>query len=119
MLDSTAEQVQHGKKQRERLLNDEIYFISGNPPQNAPTWAIGKNVYEMDETDYDVDLPEDDPEDDGFEDTNLGYFESDFINNSTEMNFGRPEDQDEVGESSTSRQVSQNDRSKLGAMIVL
>ena len=108
MLDSTAEQVQHGKKQRERLLNDEVYFISGNPPQNAPTWTIEKNIYETDETDYDVDLLPEDDEDDKFdkfiEDTDLDYdyFESDFINNSAEMNFEQPEDQDEVGESSTS-----------------
>lgn len=114
MLDSAVED----KKQRERITNDDTYFISNDPPDNVPAWAI--DFYETDEDE----LVDDDENDDvgglveelEFEDVGLiddsefyeadDYFKSDFMLNSAEMNEVRPEDLDEVGESSTSNQVS-------------
>jgi hypothetical protein len=138
-LDPVAEQTQHGKQQRERIIDDNVYFTSGKPPGDAPSWTIDENfTYEPEqnityETDIDIEYVEKDDEystngeeylneeyyeeeyyyeddeyyDDGEYYDDAGYFlESDFIMNSAEMNLPRPEDMDEVGESSTS-QVSQ------------
>ena len=39
MLDPAAEQIQHAKKQRERIYDDDIYFVYSKPPENIPEWA--------------------------------------------------------------------------------
>ena len=39
MLDPAAEQIQHAKKQRERIYDDDIYFVYSKLPKNIPEWA--------------------------------------------------------------------------------
>ena len=109
VLDPEAEYIQRAKKQRERIYNDNIYFMSSKPLENASEWALDKaKMYETDETnetsEYDTienviqsyeDVPIEPME------TDINYPYSDFLLNSAEMNSPRPEDLDEVGESST------------------
>ena len=86
MLDSAAEQIQHAKKQQERIYNDDIYFVYSKLPENIPEWACDpekikdlpeahtENEYEVNDN-YDNDIQLDDT------DLNL-----DFLLNSAEMN---------------------------------
>ncbi|GET54904.1 hypothetical protein GLOIN_2v1787947 [Rhizophagus irregularis DAOM 181602=DAOM 197198] len=104
VLDPEAEYIQHAKKQRERIYDDDMYFTSSEPLKNAPEWA-----------EYDV---ADDVIDDliqSYEDCepmepNLTEPYSDFLLNSAEMNSIRPEDLDEIGESSTTQQRAERSR---------
>ena len=50
MLDPTAEEIQHAKKQRERIYNDNIYFTLKSVSEGIPEWAynLRKFVYETD-----------------------------------------------------------------------
>ena len=101
MLDPAAEQIQHAKKQREQIYDDDIYFVYSKPPENIPEWACDpekikdlpeahtENEYDDDNYDNDIQLDDTDP--------NL-----DFLLNSAEMNLPRPEDLDEAGECSSS-----------------
>ncbi|GBB96162.1 hypothetical protein RclHR1_00270008 [Rhizophagus clarus] len=51
ILDPEAEYIQRAKKQQERIYNDDIYFVSSKPLENAPEWALDKmKMYETDET---------------------------------------------------------------------
>ncbi|POG61878.1 hypothetical protein GLOIN_2v1786037, partial [Rhizophagus irregularis DAOM 181602=DAOM 197198] len=51
VLDPEAEYIQHSKKQRERIYDDDMYFTSSEPLNNAPEWALDKaKMYETDET---------------------------------------------------------------------
>ncbi|PKC53889.1 hypothetical protein RhiirA1_478373 [Rhizophagus irregularis] len=104
VLDPEAEYIQHAKKQRERIYDDDIYFTSSKPLKNTLEWA-----------EYDV---ADDVIDDliqSYEDCepmepNLTEPYSDFLLNSAEMNSIRPEDLDEIGESSTTQQRAKRSR---------
>jgi hypothetical protein len=104
VLDPAAEQIQHAKKQRERIYDDDIYFVYSKPPENIPEWTSDpekikdlpeaeshtENEYDVDDNfDNDIQLDNTDP--------NL-----DFLLNSAEMNLPRPEDLDETGECSRS-----------------
>ena len=104
VLDPAAEQIQHAKKQRERIYDDDTYFVYSKPPKNIPEWACDpekikdlpkaeshtENEYDVDDNyDNDIQLDNTDP--------NL-----DFLLNSAEMNLPRPEDLDETGECSRS-----------------
>jgi hypothetical protein len=104
VLDPAAEQIQHAKKQRERIYDDDIYFVYSKPPENIPEWACDpekikdlpeaeshtENEYDVDDNyDNDIQLDNTDP--------NL-----DFLLNSAEMNLPRPEDLDKTGECSRS-----------------
>ena len=97
MLDPAAEQIQHAKKQRERIYDDDIYFVYSKLPKNIPEWACDpekiKDLPEAhtDEVDYDNNIQLDDT------DPNL-----DFLLNSAEMNMPRPEDLDESDKCSRS-----------------
>ena len=81
------------------------------PLENAPEWALDKmKMYKTDKTNETIDVSEyDDMVDDliqSYEDRvlieqNLIEPYSDFLLNSAEMNSTRPEDLDEIGESST------------------
>jgi hypothetical protein len=85
--------------------------MSSKPLENAPEWALDKTkMYETDETNETIGVSEyDDMVDDliqSYEDRvpiepNLTEPYSDFLLNSAEMNSTRPEDLDEIGESST------------------
>ncbi|GBB92785.1 hypothetical protein RclHR1_20560001 [Rhizophagus clarus] len=85
--------------------------MSSKPLENAPEWALDKmKMYETDETNETIGVSEyDDMVDDliqSYEDRvpielNLTEPYSDFLLNSAEMNSTRPEDLDEIGESST------------------
>lgn len=109
-MDPAAELIQRVKKQRERIYNDDIYFLSSKPPKNAPEWAFdaSKVTYETYETDGcsesngNEELSQDYvPEEYVPEEPDLTDQYSDYILNSAEMNAVRPEDLDEPGESST------------------
>ncbi|GBC29878.2 hypothetical protein GLOIN_2v1786037 [Rhizophagus irregularis DAOM 181602=DAOM 197198] len=114
VLDPEAEYIQHAKKQRERIYDDDMYFTSSEPLKNAPEWALDKvKMYETDETNETNDVSEYDAADDVIDDLIQSYEDcepmepnltepySDFLLNSAEMNSIRPEDLDEIGESST------------------
>ncbi|GBC15452.2 hypothetical protein GLOIN_2v1488320 [Rhizophagus irregularis DAOM 181602=DAOM 197198] len=69
-----------------------MYFTSSEPLKNAPEWALDKaKMYETDETNETNDVSEYDVADD-------------VIRDGPEMNSIRPEDLDEIGESSTTQQ---------------
>ncbi|GET00154.1 hypothetical protein GLOIN_2v1786037 [Rhizophagus clarus] len=101
----------------ERIYNDDIYFMSSKPLENAPEWALDKmKMYETDETNETIGVSEyDDMVDDliqSYEDhvpieLNLTEPYSDFLLNSVEMNSTRPEDLDEIGESLTTQQKAE------------
>jgi hypothetical protein len=58
-LDPEAEYIQHAKKQRERIYDDDMYFTSSEPLKNAPEWALDKaKLYETDETNETNDVSE-------------------------------------------------------------
>ena len=129
MLDPTVEEIQHAKKQRERIYNDDVYFTLKSVPEGIPEWAYnsGKFIYETDngefgggnEAEYDeydnyndnqdfylsqdYDLSQDYEDDiqdqEGQEDDQ--FFVSDFYQNSAKMNLPRPENLDEMGKSSS------------------
>ena len=94
VLDPEAEYIQRAKKQQERIYNDNIYFMSSKPLENAPEWALDKaKMYETDETnetsEYDAiedviqsyeDVPIEPME------TDINYSYSDFLLNSAKMN---------------------------------
>jgi hypothetical protein len=114
VLDPVAEEIQHAKKQRERIKDDDVYFTAGKPPVDAPEWTCkeSSNVYK---TEYEIDLTQyDDTEEYRERDNDIeeyiqygnaqGYeteLVQDFVRDSAEMNTLRPEDLDEVGESSS------------------
>ena len=54
MLDPTAEEIQHAKKQRERIYNDDVYFTLKSVPEGISEWAYnsGKFVYETDNGEF-------------------------------------------------------------------
>ena len=93
MLDPAAEQIQHAKKQRERIYDDDIYFVYSKPPKNIPEWACDPEKIK--------DLPEahTDEVDDNYDndiqlyDTDLNL---DFLLNSAEMNLVLLEDLDKL-----------------------
>ncbi|GES82125.1 hypothetical protein GLOIN_2v1474530 [Rhizophagus clarus] len=124
VLDPEAEYIQHAKKQQERIYNDDIYFMSSKPLENALEWALDKmKMYETDETNKTIGVSEyDDMVDDliqSYEDRvlielNLTEPYSDFLLNSTEMNSTRPEDLDEIGESLTTQQKAEQKRKGKG-----
>ena len=102
MLNPAAKQIQHAKNQRERIYDDDIYFMYSKPPENIPEWACDpekikdlseahtENEYEVDDN-YDNNVQLDDT------DSNLN-----FLLNLAEMNLPQPEDLDESGECSRS-----------------
>ncbi|GES85947.1 hypothetical protein GLOIN_2v1786037 [Rhizophagus clarus] len=110
VLDPEAEYIQCAKKQQERIYNDDIYFMS-----NETNEIIGISEYD----DMVDDLIQ------SYEDRvpiepNLTEPYSDFLLNSAEMNSTRPEDLDEIGESSTTvwkkwTELFQRSRTPLGA----
>ncbi|UZO28597.1 uncharacterized protein OCT59_022114 [Rhizophagus irregularis] len=123
VLDPEAEYIQHAKKQRERIYDDDMYFTSSEPLKNAPEWALDKaKMYETDETNETNDVSEYDAADDVIDDLIQSYEDcepmepnltepySDFLLNSAEMNSIRPEDLDEIGESSTTQQRAERSR---------
>ncbi|UZO19024.1 uncharacterized protein OCT59_010329 [Rhizophagus irregularis] len=123
VLDPEAEYIQHAKKQRERIYDDDMYFTSSEPLKNAPKWALDKaKMYETDETNETNDISEYDVADDVIDDLIQSYEDcepiepnltepySDFLLNSAEMNSIRPEDLDEIGESSTTQQRAERSR---------
>ena len=50
-MDPAAEQT-HNRKQRARIHNDEMYYISSKSPESALEWSVNKDAYcyETDET---------------------------------------------------------------------
>ncbi|CAB5377985.1 unnamed protein product [Rhizophagus irregularis] len=123
VLDPEAEYIQHTKKQRERIYDDDIYFTSSKPLKNAPEWALDKaKMYKTDETNETNNVSEYDVADDMIDDLiqsnencepmelNLTEPYSDFLLNSAEMNLIRPEDLDEIGESSMTQQRAERSR---------
>ncbi|GBB90535.1 hypothetical protein RclHR1_17510004 [Rhizophagus clarus] len=91
--------------------------MSSKPLENASEWALDKmKMYETDEINETIGVSEyDDMVDDliqSYEDhvlieLNLTEPYSDFLLNSAEMNLTRPEDLDEIGESSTTQQKAE------------
>ncbi|EXX59645.1 hypothetical protein RirG_187230 [Rhizophagus irregularis DAOM 197198w] len=123
VLDPEAEYIQHAKKQRERIYNDDIYFTSSELLKNAPEWALDKaKMYETDKTNETNDISEYDAADNVIDDLIQSYEDcepmepnltepySDFLLNSAEMNSIRPEDLDEIGESSMTQQRAERSR---------
>ncbi|RGB22018.1 hypothetical protein C1646_678139 [Rhizophagus diaphanus] len=95
-----------------------MYFTSSKPLKNAPEWALNKvKMYETDETNETNNVSEYDMADDVIDDLiqfyedcepmelNLTEPYSDFLLNSVEKNSIRPEDLDEIGESSTTPNI--------------
>ena len=101
MLDPAAEQIQHAKKQRERIYDDDAYFVYSKPPENIPEWACDvEKIKDLPETETHTDFSAYDYEFDDNEDNTDPNL--DFLLNSAEMNLPRPEDLDETGECSKS-----------------
>jgi hypothetical protein len=79
VLDPAIKQIVNTKKQRERIYDDDIYFVYSKPSKNTPEWAcdIDKVKYyedtEMTENSHEEYYDETDPK-------------LDFILNSAEMN---------------------------------
>jgi hypothetical protein len=141
VLDPAVEYVQHAKQQRERIYNDHVYFTSSKPPENAPSWACRESTYyETDVTneyEYEIDEDYEDLEkeidriqdEDEFEQLRLLEEEEDYFNqeddddhhvpnflqDSAEMNAIRPEDLDELGESSA---AGANRNSNVSLMMI-
>ena len=117
VLDLAFEQTPN-KRQRERRYKDDVYFTPDQPPDDLPEWAFdeNKNLYETDAgTEGTNEMDQLDEFDDiDIDDGGLENFATDFILNSAEMNLLRPEDLDEVGESSTAAaQVKSNNLIKF------
>ncbi|POG60376.1 hypothetical protein GLOIN_2v1787947 [Rhizophagus irregularis DAOM 181602=DAOM 197198] len=112
VLDPEAEYIQHAKKQRERIYDDDMYFTSSEPLKNTPEWALDKAKIEYDAADDVIDDLIQSYEDCEPMEQNLTEPYSDFLLNSAEMNSIRPEDLDEIGESSTTQQRAE--RSQKG-----
>jgi hypothetical protein len=104
VLDPAAEEIQHAKKQRERIYDDDTYFMYSKPPENTPEWAY--DVENIRNEGTDVEIPEYGVNDDNdmtqYDDAILTDPNLDFLLNSAEMNLVLPEDLDEIGESSQS-----------------
>ena len=138
MLDPAVEYVQHAKQQRERIYNDHVYFTSSKPPENVPSWACKESAYyETDVTneyEHEIDEEYKDLEkeieriqdEDEFEQLRLLEEEKDYFNqeedhvpnflqDSAEMNAIRPEDLDELGESSA---AGANRNSNVSLMMI-
>ncbi|GBC09699.1 hypothetical protein RclHR1_09050009 [Rhizophagus clarus] len=91
--------------------------MSSKPLENAPEWALDKTkMYETDETNKTIGISEyDDMVDDLIQsykdrvpiEPNLIEPYSDFLLNLAEMNSTRPEDLDEISESSTTQQKAE------------
>ncbi|RIA91157.1 hypothetical protein C1645_822470 [Glomus cerebriforme] len=106
VLDPTAEEIQHAKKQWERIYDNDTYFTYSKLPENTPEWVYDaeksemkqwtskcSNIYRVNDnndkmTQYD---------DASLTDPNLDY-----LLNSAEINLIRPEDLDEISKSSQS-----------------
>ena len=102
VLDPAAETVQHAK-QRERIINDNIYFTASKAPRNIPEWAYDNNSNAY-ETEYETDIcPDKNVEQDD---------EEIFFQGSMETNSQRTE---ELGE--TSSMGADNKRLKLNVTI--
>ncbi|RIA83889.1 hypothetical protein C1645_833137 [Glomus cerebriforme] len=105
VLDPAAEEIQHAKKQRERIYDDDTYFTYSKPPENTPEWAYDAEKIRNEATDvkmleYRVNNNNDKMtqyDDASLTDPNLNY-----LLNSAEMNLIWPKDLDEIGESSQS-----------------
>ena len=138
VLDPAVEYVQHAKQQRERIYNDHVYFTFSKPPENAPSWACKESAYyETDVTnEYEHEIDEDYEDlekeieriqdEDEFEQLRLLEEEEDYFNqeedhvpnflqDSAEMNAIRPEDLDELGESSA---AGANRNSNVSLMMI-
>jgi hypothetical protein len=104
VLDPAAEQIQHAKKQRERIYDDDTYIMNSKAPENTPEWACIKNINEETDTEMsEIKTHTDDNYDEvQYDDTNFTDPDLDFILNSAEMNSIRPEDLDESAECSKS-----------------
>ncbi|GBB99897.1 hypothetical protein RclHR1_36710001, partial [Rhizophagus clarus] len=127
VLDPEAEYIQYAKKQRERIYNDDIYFMSSKPLENASEWALDKmKMYETNETNETISVSKYDDivdnliqsyEDRMLIEPNLTEPYSDFLLNLAEMNSTRPKDLDEIGKSSTTQQKVEKKRKGKGRAI--
>jgi len=101
VLDPAAEQIQHAKKQRERIYDDDIYFVYSKPPENTHEWAYDpEKIKDLPETETHTEISDNDYEVvDNYDNTDPNL---DFLLNSAEVNLPRPEDLDETGECSRS-----------------
>ena len=98
VLDPAAEQIQHAKKQRERIYDDDTYFVYSKLLKNIPEWACGiEKIKDFPETETHTEIFDNEYDQLDNMDPNL-----DFVLNSAEMNLLRPEDLDEDGECSRS-----------------
>ena len=98
MLDPVAETIQHAKKQRERIINDNIYFTANNALRNAPDWACNDN-YNGYDTEYETDLQDIQEIYPSYNDLDIDTEE--IPQDLTETNV-RPEDEDFEGETTSS-----------------
>ena len=109
MLDPASEQIQHAKKQRARIYNDNVYFTSNGPPENVPEWMIDPNYietegykdhkvceeYEYEEYENDNKVNNYDNRGDNERDIESDLTGMDYLLNSTEVNQIWPENLDE------------------------
>ncbi|RIA98662.1 hypothetical protein C1645_731554 [Glomus cerebriforme] len=105
VLDPAAKEIQHAKKQRERIYDDDTYFMYSKPPENTPEWAYDAKKTRNEVTDikmleYGVNNNNDKMTQ--YNDASLTDPNLDYLLNSVEMNLIRPEDLDEISESSQS-----------------
>ncbi|UZO26266.1 uncharacterized protein OCT59_018504 [Rhizophagus irregularis] len=123
----SIEQSDSEDESRQKLPNNKrflhVYDREWRSNKNAPEWALDKaKMYETDETNETNDVSEYDVADDVIDDLIQSYEDcepmepnltepySDFLLNSAEMNSIRPEDLDEIGESSTTQQRAERSR---------
>ncbi|RIA89144.1 hypothetical protein C1645_738874 [Glomus cerebriforme] len=105
VLDPAAEKIQHAKKQRERIYDDDTYFTYSKPPENTPKWAYDAEKIRNEATDVEMleyGVNDNNDKMTQYDDASLIDPNLDYLLNSAEMNLIRPEDLDEIGESSQS-----------------
>ncbi|RIA82029.1 hypothetical protein C1645_836020 [Glomus cerebriforme] len=54
VLDPAAEEIQHAKKQRERIYDDDTYFTYSKPPENTPEWICNAEKIRNEATDVEM-----------------------------------------------------------------
>ncbi|RIA79942.1 hypothetical protein C1645_839592 [Glomus cerebriforme] len=103
VLDPAAEEIQHAKKQRERIYDDDTYFMYSKPPENTPKWAYDAEKIRNEATDVEMleyGVNDNNDKMTQYDDASLTDLNLDYLLNLAEMNLIRPEDLDEIGESS-------------------
>ncbi|RIA84164.1 hypothetical protein C1645_742529 [Glomus cerebriforme] len=105
VLDPTAEEIQHAKKQQKRIYDDDTYFMYSKLPENTLEWTYDAEKIRNEATDIkmlEYEVNDNNDKMTQYDDASLTNLNLDYLLNSAEMNLIRPEDLDEIGKSSQS-----------------